>query len=135
MSDSDGRISLNGLKRYADSNNAFALATTFGSKEKSIDIWKSKNDRQLAPTDETTVIGDTGSDAPPALKGGSISGPPESLLTSPIDNKKSPGSEALKLTGLVPNVVRQETSQKADPPRDSAPAPVRVRYRRKLEFD
>jgi hypothetical protein len=48
MSDFDGRISLNGLKRYADSNNAFALAKKLGSKEKSIDIWKSKNDRELA---------------------------------------------------------------------------------------
>jgi len=39
---------LNGLKRYGDSNRAFALAKGHGSKEKSIDIWISKNNRELA---------------------------------------------------------------------------------------
>jgi hypothetical protein len=42
------RISLNGLKRYADSNEAFALSQKFGTKEKSVDIWIAKNGRELA---------------------------------------------------------------------------------------
>jgi len=41
------RISLNGLKRYADSNEVFKLAKK-SSKDKSIDIWMSKNNAALA---------------------------------------------------------------------------------------
>lgn len=41
------RISLNGLKRYADSNEIFKLAKK-SSKDKSIDIWMSKNNTALA---------------------------------------------------------------------------------------
>ena len=41
------RISLNGLKRYADSNEIFKLAKK-SSKDKSIDIWMSKNNAALA---------------------------------------------------------------------------------------
>jgi len=41
-------ISLNGLQRYADSNEVFQLAKKAGSKDKSIDIWINKNNGQLA---------------------------------------------------------------------------------------
>jgi hypothetical protein len=44
----EGRISLNGLKRFADSNVVFQFARKAGSKDKSIDIWISKNNRELA---------------------------------------------------------------------------------------
>lgn len=44
----DYRISLNGLKRYADSNECFLFAKKSGSKDKSMDIWISKNNRELA---------------------------------------------------------------------------------------
>src|SRR5271154_380901 len=41
------RISLNGLKRYADSNEIFKL-TKQSSKDKSIGIWIAKNNAALA---------------------------------------------------------------------------------------
>ena len=42
------RISLNGLKRYADSNEAFELSLKYGIKEKSVAIWIAKNAIDLA---------------------------------------------------------------------------------------
>jgi hypothetical protein len=42
------RISLNGLKRFADSNAVFQLAKKAGSKDKAIDIWIAKNNAGLA---------------------------------------------------------------------------------------
>jgi hypothetical protein len=51
------RISLNGLKRYADSNEVFQLAKKAESKEKSIDIWITKNTRELAkPTSPPIAV-------------------------------------------------------------------------------
>jgi hypothetical protein len=44
----DVRIALNGLKRYADSYEVFQLAKKAGSKEKSIDIWMTKNTSNMA---------------------------------------------------------------------------------------
>jgi len=41
------RISLNGLKRYIDSNEAFDAAKNAGSKDKTMDIWISKNNHAL----------------------------------------------------------------------------------------
>lgn len=48
LSEAENRISLNGLKRFADSNAVFQFARKAGSKDKSIDIWISKNNRELA---------------------------------------------------------------------------------------
>jgi hypothetical protein len=42
------RISLNALKRYNDSNEILMAAKKAGSKDKSLDIWISKNTRELA---------------------------------------------------------------------------------------
>lgn len=42
------RISLNALKRYEDSNEIFMAAKKSGSKDKTIDIWISKNKREMA---------------------------------------------------------------------------------------
>jgi hypothetical protein len=44
----DCGISLNGLKRYAESNEALQLAKKAGSKDKTIDIWISKNTAAIA---------------------------------------------------------------------------------------
>jgi len=46
---------LNALKRYADSNEVFQLAKKAGSKDKSIDIWVNKNNRELAKGKEPIV--------------------------------------------------------------------------------